>query len=181
VSIYRGRVVRAGTRVCHVVALVAAVAVLTALPSASASADVATLGEGDCQCTGVAADSTGAIYTADPETHQIVKLAPTGALLARWGTHGSGPGQFAKPEGLAVDRENNVYVAEVGEGSRGLQELSSADSYMQTFPVSGRAVAVDPSLNVYATSGTRLTSSMLAELYSRHGRLKTTAVPFLAN
>ena len=38
----------------------------------------------------------------------------SGAFLAKWGTQGSGDGQFYSPEGIAVDGTGNVYVADTG-------------------------------------------------------------------
>ena len=38
--------------------------------------------------------------------------ANTPPALAEWGTHGSGPGQFDRPLGIAVDSVGNVYIAD---------------------------------------------------------------------
>ena len=35
-------------------------------------------------------------------------------FLRKWGTEGEEDGQFIVPEGLAIDREGNVYVVEYG-------------------------------------------------------------------
>ncbi len=37
-----------------------------------------------------------------------------GAYLAGWGSFGSAPGQFKKPEDIAVDNKGRVYVADTG-------------------------------------------------------------------
>jgi DNA-binding beta-propeller fold protein YncE len=43
---------------------------------------------------------------------RVHRFAPDGRLLASWGEPGSRPGQFNLPHGIAVDRDNNVYVAD---------------------------------------------------------------------
>jgi hypothetical protein len=37
-----------------------------------------------------------------------------GKLIARWGTHGSDPGRFENPTGMALDAAGTVYVADSG-------------------------------------------------------------------
>ena len=37
-----------------------------------------------------------------------------GAFLAQWGTDGGGEGEFYRPNGIAVDLQGNVYVADAG-------------------------------------------------------------------
>jgi sugar lactone lactonase YvrE len=38
--------------------------------------------------------------------------APQGAYSAAWGSRGSAPGQFSSPQGLAVDGQGLLYVAD---------------------------------------------------------------------
>lgn len=67
---------------------------------------------------GVALDAAGFIFVADPENHRIVKFAPNatsgsaGTVVAGTGSAGSGPHELNKPTGLAVDANNNLYVAD---------------------------------------------------------------------
>jgi uncharacterized protein (TIGR03437 family) len=79
----------------------------------------ATLGE----VHGVAADSLGNLYASDWSNHLVVKIAPSGILtvVAGNGIAGfsgdGGPGVNARlnyPEGLAIDRQNNLYIADSG-------------------------------------------------------------------
>ena len=61
----------------------------------------------------IALDSAGNIYTGDSGLTQVVKLSPSGTLLARWGGSGTGDGQFTYLLGVAVDpATNNVYVGD---------------------------------------------------------------------
>ncbi len=44
---------------------------------------------------------------------RVQKFSPTGTPLAQWGELGAGPGQFNGPVGIAVDRQGDIYVADV--------------------------------------------------------------------
>src|SRR5205823_6621998 len=71
---------------------------------------------------GVAVDSAGNVYVADAEYRRIVKLSPTGELLAQWDSRGAERGQFRSPQSVAVDSAGSVYV--VDSGSAGIVKLS---------------------------------------------------------
>ena len=59
------------------------------------------------------ADQDDNIYVAEA-ARRISVFSPAGELLARWGEHGSTPGQFPDyPHGIWVDDHNDLYVAEV--------------------------------------------------------------------
>jgi sugar lactone lactonase YvrE len=70
--------------------------------------------------SGVAVDGSGNVYVADTGNSTIRKVTPAGAVTTLAGTAGStgsadGTGssaQFSNPEGLAVDQNGNVYVAD---------------------------------------------------------------------
>ena len=104
----------------------------------------------------VAADGSGNVYVADTANHRIQKFAPAGALLARWGSYGSGDGQFNRPTGVAVDGGGNVYVADT-ENHR-IQKFTGNGTFLATWGTDGSGdgqfdgptgVAVDRSGNVY--------------------------------
>ncbi len=65
---------------------------------------------------GFALDAAGNIYVANIGSREIVVFDPDGKLLLRWGSFGSGDGQFNEPAQLLV-RGGFVYVIEA-TGSR---------------------------------------------------------------
>jgi DNA-binding beta-propeller fold protein YncE len=58
------------------------------------------------------------LYVADTGHNRILTYSPGGTVIARWGANGgegaagSGQGQFARPEAVAVAPDGNVYVAD---------------------------------------------------------------------
>jgi tripartite motif-containing protein 71 len=51
------------------------------------------------------------VYVID-DTGRIQKFTDDGTFITSWGSDGNGDGQFSKPEGLYVDPDGNVYVAD---------------------------------------------------------------------
>jgi DNA-binding beta-propeller fold protein YncE len=58
----------------------------------------------------VAVDGQGNVY-ADYE-YAVVKLSPTGRVIAGWGKEGNVPGQFESAAGMAIDARGELYVAD---------------------------------------------------------------------
>ena len=58
--------------------------------------------------------ASGNVLVADTGNGRIEKFSPTGAFLSIIGTKGNGQGQFAQPNGIAIDRVGNIYVADAG-------------------------------------------------------------------
>ena len=89
-------------------------------------------------------------------TSRIQKFSPDGTFLTKWGSCGSGNGQFYYPYGVAVDGSGNVYVADTDNYR--IQKFSSDGTFLTTWGSSGSGdgqfyypygVAVDGSGNVY--------------------------------
>jgi len=58
-------------------------------------------------------DRQGNLYVSEyGEYDRIQKLAPDGSFLLQWGGHGSEPGQFARPQDLAIDEQDRIWVTD---------------------------------------------------------------------
>ena len=63
--------------------------------------------------TSLSIGPTGDIFVCNGYGNFLVhKFSPTGELLKTWGGYGDGPGQFALPHKLDVDRHGTVYVCD---------------------------------------------------------------------
>ncbi len=70
-------------------------------------------GQGDFEHPqAVAVDPAGNVLVADTGNNRIVKLSPSGAVLAEWGARGGADGYFRSPTGIGVDAAGKVYVAD---------------------------------------------------------------------
>jgi DNA-binding beta-propeller fold protein YncE len=100
---------------------------------------------------GLAVDAHGDVYVASSEWNRIVKLAPDGTVLAKWGTWGQGDGQFMYPQGIAIGADGTVYVADLL--NKRVQRFTPDGAYLGQWavsdpqdgaPVGPTGVAVDP-------------------------------------
>lgn len=71
-------------------------------------------GDTNTQKPYLAIDSQGRIYITDPDRHRVIVFDANGNYLARFGQFGTGNGQFNLPNGLFIDAEDNIYVADTG-------------------------------------------------------------------
>ena len=63
--------------------------------------------------TAAAEAPDGEIYVADGYGNSSVhRFTADGALVATWGSHGSGPGAFTTPHAIAIDRHGRVLVGD---------------------------------------------------------------------
>jgi tripartite motif-containing protein 71 len=101
----------------------------------------------------------GSRATGEGQNNRVQKFSPDGVSLARWGTFGSGPGQFNSPVGVAVDRQGDIYVADIG--NHRVVELSSQGLPLRQWHTVGSGsgesteigydLALDASGNVYVS------------------------------
>lgn len=101
--------------------------------------------------TSVAVDSAGFVYVADLDV--VKKFDSSGAFVTKWGS-------FNSALGLAVDGDNNVYVADSSNAR--VQKFTSNGDFVTQWGSSGvgdgqfaisSGIAVDSSNNVYVTDG----------------------------
>jgi hypothetical protein len=91
--------------------------------------------------TDVAWDSTGNIFVSDGYGNsRFVKISPDGHWLKAVGTNGKDQDQFSTPHGIAVDAQNNVYVAD--RGNRRIQVYDDNMTYQRTISGIGAAWSV---------------------------------------
>ena len=57
-------------------------------------------------------DSSGNVYVVDTENHRVQVFDTNGKFIAKWGSDGSGDGQFLSPMGIEVDTAGRVYVTD---------------------------------------------------------------------
>ena len=63
--------------------------------------------------TDVVEDSQGNLYVSEyGEFDRIQKFDSDGNFLMQWGGHGSEPGQFLRPQNLAVDENDHIWVVD---------------------------------------------------------------------
>jgi DNA-binding beta-propeller fold protein YncE len=105
---------------------------------------------------GVAVDSAGNAYVSDVISHSIQKFDPDGTFLTKWGSYGTGQGEFRYPYGVAVDSEGNVYVADMYNHS--IQKFDPDGTFLKKWGFKGKGqgqfscpygVAVDSEDHVY--------------------------------
>ena len=63
--------------------------------------------------TDVVEDSRGNLYVSEyGEYDRIQKFSPQGEFILQWGGHGRQPGQFVRPQNMAIDDEDRIWVAD---------------------------------------------------------------------
>jgi len=81
----------------------------------------------------VAFDGTGNLYILDADNGRVVKVGLDGRFVAEMGRKGEGPGEFQMPMGMAVTREGEVAVFDVGR--RGFTLFNPDGSFDRTVPL----------------------------------------------
>src|SRR5437879_7356480 len=86
------------------------------------------------QVTDVAWDSVGNTYISDGYVNsRIAKVDKDGAWLKSWGEPGDQPGQFNVPHSIAIDSQNNIYVAD--RGNRRIQIFNTDGKFLRQFTI----------------------------------------------
>jgi tripartite motif-containing protein 71 len=87
-------------------------------------------------------DANGDVYvaSADASNNHVTRYTSAGRVVATWGAHGRGPGQFEHIDGIAVDEAGRVLVTDI-------------ETRIQTFDGQGTLLGVSP---VVGPSGDRV-------------------------
>jgi DNA-binding beta-propeller fold protein YncE len=86
------------------------------------------------QVTDVAWDSAGNTYFSDGYINsRIAKADKDGNWLKSWGEPGDQPGQFNIPHSIAVDAQDNVYVAD--RGNRRIQVFDGEGKFLRIITI----------------------------------------------
>jgi tripartite motif-containing protein 71 len=131
----------------------------------------------DGEVSGLALDGHGHMYAVQDTKNQIVEFSLQGAVVRRWGTQGSAPGQLNQPVRVVLDGQGDVYVTD--SLNNRIQKFSPTGDPLAQWGGSGSAagdfnfpigIAIDGQGNVYvgdvrhyrvvkiSPDGTRLTS-----------------------
>ena len=62
----------------------------------------------------LAVGSSDNVIVVDPTNNRVQKFRPIGTFITKWGTAGSGNGQFTLPSGVAISSADEVYVVDSG-------------------------------------------------------------------
>jgi sugar lactone lactonase YvrE len=102
----------------------------------------------------VAVAPNGDIFVSDghrPEVGnaRVVKFTKDGKFIKQWGQHGSGPGQFEMPHGLAFDSKGRLFVAD--RGNNRIQIFDQEGKFIAEWHQFGRpsGVYIDKKDNIY--------------------------------
>ena len=91
-----------------------------------------------------------------PGNNRVQKFNSSGGFLTKWGSLGTGNGQFTAPQGIATDSSGNVYVADTGNNR--IQKFDSSGTFVTAWGSLGigngqfsspSGVATDSLGNVY--------------------------------
>lgn len=76
-----------------------------------------------------AAGPDGTMYVVD--LYGVVRWGPSGEFLARWGSAGERPGQFASPDSIAISGLGELYIAE--QANRRVQVFDEDGIFLRSF------------------------------------------------
>lgn len=97
-------------------------------------------GEGEFHfLTDVAQDSQGNYYVGEYGEHdRIQKFSRDGKFLLQWGGHGREPGEFVRPQGITIDADDRIWVADAC--NHRIQIFSDKGELLQVWGERGKAM-----------------------------------------
>ncbi len=104
----------------------------------------------------VAIAPNGDIFVADGHrpgvgNARVIKYTKDGKFIKQWGEHGSGPGQFEMPHGLAFDSKGRLFVAD--RGNNRIQIFDQEGTFIAEWKQFGRpsGIFIDKKDVLYST------------------------------
>jgi DNA-binding beta-propeller fold protein YncE len=79
----------------------------------------------------------GFVYVSDQYNYRVVKFTKEGQYVTAWGSPGTGPGQFGRTIGLALDGQGHLYVTE-WDNNR-IQEFTTTGTFIRQWGAAGTA------------------------------------------
>ncbi len=97
-------------------------------------------GEGEFHfLTDVAQDSQGNYYVGEYGEHdRIQKFSRDGEYILQWGGHGREPGKFVRPQGITIDADDRIWVADAC--NHRVQIFSDTGELLNVWGEHGKAV-----------------------------------------
>jgi DNA-binding beta-propeller fold protein YncE len=80
-------------------------------------------------------DADDNLYIVDSGNNRIQKFTKDGQFLAKWGSAGSGDGEFNMPWGIDLDAQGDVYIADWRNDR--IQKFSPDGQFLMAFGASG--------------------------------------------
>ena len=78
--------------------------------------------------TDVVEDSKGNIFVSEyGQFDRVQKFSPDGEFIFQWGGHGSKPGEFLRPQNMAIDKDDHLWI------------VDACNHRVQVFDVSGES------------------------------------------
>jgi streptogramin lyase len=96
---------------------------------------VAPEGLGSIEPTGIDAGPGGKVWVADWTHNRVAVLSEGGDFELSFGTAGSGPGQFDRPDAIEVDENGNVWVGDQNNGR--IQRFDQEGKFVDQFGAKG--------------------------------------------
>jgi DNA-binding beta-propeller fold protein YncE len=103
--------------------------------------------------TDLAWDRAGNTYVTDGYGNsRVLKIDGSGKFVKSWGTRGSEPGQFNMPLSIAIDAQDNIYVADRGNKRIQVFDTEGAPKRQITSAGAPWAICISPGAHPYLYS-----------------------------
>ncbi|MBV6343615.1 SBBP repeat-containing protein [Candidatus Magnetobacterium casense] len=134
--------------------------------------------------SGVAVDGNGNVYVVDSSNNRIQKFTSNGKFITKWGSSGSGNGQFYSPNGIAIDANGNVYIAD--RGNARTQRFTANGKFIAKWDSSGSGdgqlnnptgMDIDANGNIYVA----YTGNHRTQKFTSDGKFIVSSLNFMVN